>query len=48
MLAISPRQWCSFAGASGSLSERVYTLPEYALGDPSEEGTPIPAAAGSP
>jgi protein-tyrosine-phosphatase len=26
VLAISPRQWCSFAGASGNLSERVYTL----------------------
>jgi protein-tyrosine-phosphatase len=42
VLAISPRQWCSFAGASGSLSERVYTLPEYALGDARRRGDPDP------
>jgi protein-tyrosine-phosphatase len=42
VLAISPRQWCSFAGASGNLSERVYTLPGVRAGRPQRRGDPDP------
>lgn len=42
VLAMSPRQVATLCRHLGSLSDRVYTLPEYALGAPPEEGIPDP------
>src|SRR5918998_4910286 len=42
VLAMGPRHVATLRRRFGDLSERVYTLPEYALGAPSEEGIPDP------
>jgi protein-tyrosine phosphatase len=42
VLAMSPRQVAALRQRFGALSNRVYTLPEYALGAPPQEGIPDP------
>ena len=42
ILAMSPRQVAALRRRFGALPDRVYTLPEYALGAPPEEGIPDP------
>lgn len=42
ILAMSPRQVAALRRRFGVLPDRVYTLPEYALGAPPEEGIPDP------
>ena len=42
VLGMGPRHVATLRRRFGGLSERVYTLPEYALGAPPEEGIPDP------
>ena len=42
VLGMGPRHVATLRRRFGDLSERVYTLPEYALGAPPEEGIPDP------
>src|SRR5919107_985349 len=42
VLGMGPRHVATLRRRFGDHSERVYTLPEYALGAPSEEGIPDP------
>ena len=42
VLAMSPRQVAVLQQRFGAPPDRVYTLPEYALGTPPEEGIPDP------
>jgi len=42
VLVMGPRHVATLRRRFGDLSERVYTLPEYAVGAPSEEGIPDP------
>src|ERR687890_1479606 len=42
VLGMGPRHVVTLRRRFGGLSERVYTLPEYALGAPPEEGIPDP------
>src|SRR5215208_1732578 len=42
VLGMGPRHVATLRGRFGGLSERVYVLPEYALGAPPEEGIPDP------
>src|SRR5215218_6909609 len=42
VLAMGPRHVATLRERFGGLSERVYALPEYALGAPPEEGIPDP------
>ena len=42
VLAMGPRHVATLRRRFGSLSERIYALPEYALDAPSEEGIPDP------
>jgi len=42
VLAMGPRHVATLRRRFGGLSERVYTLPGYALGAPPEEGIPDP------
>ena len=42
VLGMGPRHVAALRRRFGDLSERVYTVPEYALGAPPEEGIPDP------
>src|SRR5215208_5020548 len=42
VLAMGPRHVATLRRRFGDLSERVYALPQYALGSPPEEGMPDP------
>ena len=42
VLVMGPRHVATLRRRFGGLSERIYTLPEYALGAPPEEGIPDP------
>src|ERR671921_1649042 len=42
VLGMGPRHVATLRRRFGGLSERVYTLPQYALGAPPEEGIPDP------
>src|SRR5215218_4012718 len=42
VLAMGPRHVATLRRRFGDLSERVYALPQYALGAPPEEGIPDP------
>ena len=42
VLAMSPRHVAVLRRRFGGLSDRVYTLPEYAVDAPGEEGIPDP------
>src|ERR687886_2168221 len=42
VLAMGPQHVATLRGRFGDLSERVYALPQYALGAPPEEGIPDP------
>src|SRR5215204_892140 len=42
VLGMGPRHVAALRGRFGDLSERVYALPQYALGAPPKKGSPIP------